>query len=189
MTDYLTLAVACVGVGGTIISPLVSQQSLLRLRKADEESRRHDRVDEREYLKTKEYQMVRESIYVELNSKSRSFRGALRDVWESLNGDRSDDKAIIRMERARDDFVECQARAMIQVPDSVLVKVLAVSEVLINVYEILSRKNINAERLNNAGQALLDPSYVAIHELLNEMRRDLGVSDSDIEYLDETPDL
>ncbi|TQF01738.1 hypothetical protein E6W39_05090 [Kitasatospora acidiphila] len=124
-SDWTTLAVALVGVGGTLCATLLTQrahgaevaeQNRRAERERAEDQRRRDTEREAEQ-RERALQMKRE-IYAALNAAARAYRVAARDAVLALERGESVDSA--RLDGARDEWNDQYAQAQMVIPKLVL---------------------------------------------------------------------
>lgn len=184
MSDVGSIAVAAIGVGGTLVASVFGQAAAVRSRRADMRDRRAELADERAFAESRRRIEEREAVYGGLLKTSRSHRYAMRDVLLVMRDD--PDSAgladVLAAARAaevahRDAYTE----AALTLPPAVLKAASGVEDVFIDARAMIRR--LRADKLDegdsiDAAFDLLDAALDRHHDLRQAMRIDLGVDTS-----------
>lgn len=169
------LAVAVVGVIGTLVSALLTQR-------AAASSRHRELVHvERLRVRRSDNEALRAG-YVALNMAARQYLAALTDQVHALRRAADTDAVRRRLAEARDLHRDVHAEAQMRVPDAILDVASEVNHALNAVYGILKRLDGGTPRPGDsldAAQAGIDELWERLRVLRRDMRVDLGVSRSD----------
>jgi len=176
MTDWTVVVAACVGVGGTLTAPILTQRAALRARRLDAELQRREREEGQIAALQGKSLEDRRNIYVELNTKLRSYRAALQDLYAFYTGERPDRSILGRVTAARKDFGECYGRAQMIIPDAVLPYAHLVNSALERAYVMLTDARGNEQRLTAASELVELELGNDAKSLRTAMRIDLGVT-------------
>jgi hypothetical protein len=181
MSDVGSIAVAAIGVGGTLFASVFGQVVAARGRREDMRDRRADQADERAFAERRRDITERQSVYGDLLKSSRNHRYALRDVLLALRDD-PDSAGLAEVLAAartaetahRDNYTE----AALTMPSAVLKAASDLEDVFIDVRAMTRR--LQAEKLDagdsvDAAFDLLDTALDRHHDLRQAMRVDLGV--------------
>jgi hypothetical protein len=181
MSDVASVAVAAIGVGGTLFASVFGQVVSARGRAADMRDRRADLADERAFAEGRRRVADRQAVYGSLLITSRNHRYALRDVLLVLRDDPESAglAGALAAGRAaeiahRDGYTE----AALTMPPEVLKAASAVEDVFIDARAMTRR--LQAGKLDagdsvDAAFDLLDTALDRHHALRQAMRIDLGV--------------
>lgn len=165
---------AVVGVVGTASGSIITQRATLkseRLR-ADREREAHQN-ELKEAADRARRDQLRE-LYTELNTKARHYRAALTDCVAHLSGERPIESALTSLEAARQAFAECNSRAQMRLPWSILGKATGASVALGDGY-----RAINADMQGLTEASLEEYVRRAVNALRDAMRADLGLDGPD----------
>lgn len=169
------LAVAVVGVVGTLLSALLTQRA------ADRSRRRELEHAERVRARRRQTQELR-SCYVALNTAARQYLAALTDQLHALGRDAESRVVRERLAEARDQYRDVYAQAQMRVPDRVLALAGDLSRELGVVYGMARRLDEGAPRAGDTPDAVrtgIDAQWARLRRMRREMRADLGASRAD----------
>lgn len=185
--DWITLAVAVLGVAGTLSSPLLGQRIAARAKEQEFDLQRRQRVEEREAGRRRAQFEERRSIYARLNTAARQYQQALEACARAMAGDNVSEEACAELAHARQSFRDLYSDAQMILPDKVLNAATSVSASLGEAYGMIKRleagrprirTDLNqAETIEMAREYAHTTVYNQILELRQLMREDLGVSD------------
>jgi hypothetical protein len=117
--DYSAIAIAVVGVFGTLTAPIVSQQLSARARRADFEMQNAVRLDEQQRSDTRERLQIRRSCYVGFMATARNYRiEILNYLYAERQG--GDDISRRDMEDARRAYISSFAEVQVTASPPVL---------------------------------------------------------------------
>ncbi|MEU6510596.1 MULTISPECIES: hypothetical protein [unclassified Streptomyces] len=170
-----SVAVAVVGVVGTLLSALLTQRAADRGHRRELEHA--ERVRERR-AHTRELR----SCYVALNTSARQYLAALTDQMHALG--RGDEARVVRqrLAEARDQYRDVYAEAQMRLPEPVLDLAGDLSHELGVVYGMVRRLDEGAPRAGDAPDAVragIEAQWGRLRRMRREMRADLGVSGAD----------
>ncbi|KAB8163456.1 hypothetical protein FH609_022010 [Streptomyces sp. 3MP-14] len=194
------LAVAVVGVLGTLLSGLLVQRGALRAKRvelehAERERAERERAEERAERERAAEREARRASYVALNQRSRMYSRALVDWRNALhaahqdgrdgaggdgdgaNGDGAGEVNELRRaaERARDELNVAYAEAQLAISDEVLAAAGRLVHLLFRVHRVLADEEPCRE--GETLELLFRRSSERIYEVRQVMRRDLGISE------------
>ena len=185
--DWTTLAVAVLGVAGTLSSPLLGQRIAARAKEQEFNLQRRQRQEEREAGRRQAEFEERRSIYARLNTAARQYQQALGFYVRAMVDDAVTDEARADLADARQGFRDLYSDAQMILPDKVLNAAMSVSASLGEAYGLIKRLEAGKPRIRpDAKQAetiemAREYAYVTVYnqilELRQLMREDLGVSD------------
>jgi hypothetical protein len=179
--DVTTLAVALVGVTGTLVAPMLTQRLALRARQQEIDDQRQQRLEAREAERLAAAQRDLRAAYLALNASIRAFRRTmlyhLRERTEQTRAE---------MEQARQAFDMRHAEGQLITTHAVMEAARAVSIKLNRVYERIrlldasAPDTAGAQRERAALRSELDGDiHEEIRNLRMAMRVELGVSEAD----------
>lgn len=179
--DVMTLAVALVGVTGTLVAPMLAQRLALRARQQEIDDQRQQRQEAREAERLAAAQRDLRAAYLALNASIRAFRRTMRyHLREGTEQTRAE------MEQARQAFDLRHAEGQLITTHAVMEAARAVSAQLNQVYERIrlldasAPDTASAKRERAALQSELDGDiHEEIRILRMAMRVELGVSEAD----------
>ena len=185
--DWTTLAVAVLGVAGTLSSPLLGQRIAARAKEQEFDLQRRQRQEEREVGRRQAEFEERRSIYARLNTAVRRYQQALGAYARAVADDAVADEARVELADARQSFRDLYSDAQMILPGKVLNAAISVSASLGEGYGMIKRletgkprirADVNqAETMEMAREYTYATVYSQILELRQLMREDLGVSD------------
>jgi hypothetical protein len=185
--DWATLAVAVLGVAGTLSSPLLSQRIAARAKEQEFDLQGRQRQEEREAGRQQADFEERRSIYARLNTAARRYQQALRAYVRAVADDAVTDSTRAELTDARESFRDLYSDAQMILPDKVLEAATSVSACLGEAYGLVKRLESGkprttpdggrAETIEMAREYVLVTVYNHVRELRQLMREDLGVSD------------
>ena len=123
-TDFTALAVAAVGVAGTMGAPWLSQ----RAHRADTQAQAEREERAREAARNDRLFEEKRSLYVALNSTARAYRSALRDCVLAVWHEGPTEASYTELEQARTNYREQFARAQMVLPQRPFQVVVRVNE-------------------------------------------------------------
>ena len=185
--DWITLAVAILGVAGTLSSPLLSQRIAARAKEQEFDLQRRQRAEEREAGQRQAQFEERRSLYASLNTAARQYQQALEACARAIANEAISEETKVELADARQSFRDLYSDAQMILPDKVLSTATSVSASLGQAYGMIKRLEAGQSRIRPE----LDPAetiqiardyahstvYNKILELRRLMREDLGVSD------------
>jgi len=185
--DWATLAVAVLGVAGTLSSPLLGQRIAARAKEQEFDFQTRQRQEEREAGRQQTEFEERRSIYAKLNTAARRYQQALRAYVRALADDAVTDWTRTDLADARESFRDLYSDAQMILPDKVLEAATSVSACLGQAYGLVKRLESvkprtgpdvdQTETVEMAREYAYVTAYNQIRELRQLMREDLGVSD------------
>ncbi|MEU2631485.1 hypothetical protein [Kitasatospora sp. NPDC007106] len=176
--DLTALAVAVVGVAGTMTAPWLAQRA--RRSELRSEAERADRTRRQEYEAT-EFERRRER-YAVLNEQARTYRTAMLDVAHALRrGETVPPQEWEALAEARTAFRAEYAQAQMVLPEPTLDIVSEVNRGLSHGYRLLRLAEAASGSRAEAGAAvswLERPLSDGVWLLRRALREDLGVADA-----------
>jgi hypothetical protein len=167
------LAVAIVGMAGTLVAPLVTQWLVMRARQQELRAGRERRAEERQRDGWRE----RRDAYVALNAAFRAFRRAMRN--HALD---ATDQTRAELEQARQAFDLRHAEGQLVTSDPVMDAARSASILLSDAYDRLRRLDGATPGSEEARAALLAELDGHVHDEVRDlrmaMRAELGTSGS-----------
>jgi hypothetical protein len=183
---WATLAVAVLGLAGTLLSPLIGQRIAARAKEQEFDLQRRQRQEEREAGQRQAEFEGRRSIYARLNTAARQYQQALGACARAMPDGAAIGEARAELADARQTFRDLYSDAQMILPDRVLQAAMSVSTSLGEAYGMIKRLEIGEPRIrpgvNQAETAEMAREfthktvYNQILELRRLMREDLGVS-------------
>ncbi|WP_436776987.1 hypothetical protein [Yinghuangia sp. YIM S09857] len=174
-----TLAVAALGVAGTLASGLLTQRAATRARIAELEHDRRLRLAEEERARERALQDQRHACYVALNMADRQFHSTLLLHADALRTGVDAEQTKAAMEAARDVMREQWAEAQLVLPDTLLTQAAEVNGVLWKIYETIHRVERGhgepGESPETATARLMEAKR-CLADLRTALREELGVS-------------
>jgi hypothetical protein len=177
--DYTALAVAVVGVVGTLCAPALGQRSAARLKTVENQAQLQEKRDERDHEDRRAALAEKRQVYVELNAAARQFRSACHD---RLRAARRGMSPLPDAEEARHAFGRVYSRAQMIMSDRTLSVINEANLCLTNGYRLI--KDLDATEISDVVLTWFEgPMVDAVMLLRRALREDLGVAepDSDIE--------
>ncbi len=165
------LAVAIVGMAGTLTAPLLTQWLVMRARQQELRAEHERRAEERQQAAWKEHR----DAYIALNAAFRVFRRAMRN--HALD---ATDQTRAELEQARQAFDLRHAEGQLVTSDPVMDAARSASILLSEAYDRLRKLDGSAPSGGKALAALLADLDGHIHDevrnLRTAMRAELGVT-------------
>jgi hypothetical protein len=183
--DLTTLAVAAVGLAGTLTSPLIGQRIAAQTKRQEFHFETERRRAELEEARRQSALELKRSIYARLNTAARQYRQELEAYVREIRDHSLDDSGQAAIASARKNFRDVYSEAQMVLPDKVLDAAISVSEDLGEAYGISKRLEIGKPRtipgkgpetLEMAGEAVHVTAYDCIARMRQLMREDLGVA-------------
>ncbi len=183
--DLTTLAVAAVGLAGTLTSPLLAQRIASLAKRQDFEFQDRQQRQDREAARQQVALELKRSIYASLNTAARQYQQELEEYIRQLKEGSPDESARSGLAEARKKFRDLYSEAQMIVPDPVLEAAVEVSAALGDAYGIARRqesgrprssRESGPETLEMARQQAHVTVYNRIVVMRRLMRKDLGVS-------------
>ena len=185
--DWATLAVAVLGVAGTLSSPLLSQRIAARAKEQEFDLQRRQRQEERVAGRQQAEFEERRSTYARLNTAARRYQQALTAFVRAMMDGAVTEGTRAELGDARESFRDLYSDAQMVLPDKVLDAAMSLSASLGEAYGLArrlesgkprSRPDVDqAETIEMAREYAHVTVYNQILELRQLMREDLGVSD------------
>jgi type II secretory pathway pseudopilin PulG len=185
--DLTTLAVAVVGLAGTLTSPMLGQQIADRTKRREFDFQSRQQREEREETHRQAAVELKRSTYAALNTAARQYQQQLEAYVRAVQDGAPDDAVLAELMDAREKFRELYSEAQMILPDAILEAAMAVSGALGDAYGIAKRLGIGKPRtLTGKGEetiAMAEHSahvtvYNCILHMRHLMRKDLGISDT-----------
>ncbi len=185
--DLTTLAVAVVGLAGTLTSPVLGQRIADRTKRQEFDFQSRQQREAREEARRQATVELKRSTYAGLNQAARRYQQQLEAYLRVIEDGTPDDKARAELADARAKFRELYSEAQMILPDGVLEAAKAVSACLGDAYGIAKRLEIGKPRMvAGKGAETIDmaqrSAHVTVYDCIIHMRRlmreDLGVSGS-----------
>ena len=176
------IAIAVLGIGGTLASGLLTQRRADRARVRELEWNRQLREEEREYTTRQNQLEARRTCYAALNGGTRDYVTAMTNVLHALKADEMTDELRSDLDRARRDHRLRHAEAQMILPDAVMAAASTANRELGDLYGVLKRLDRGlAARGENVETAEADMSRLwdALWALRHVMRVDLGITAPD----------
>ncbi|MFI2205900.1 hypothetical protein ACH47Z_35035 [Streptomyces sp. NPDC020192] len=171
----VSVAVAVVGVVGTLLSALLTQRAAYRSRRRELEHA--ERVRERRG----EARELR-ACYVALNTAARQYLAALTDQMHALGRDEEARAVRQRLAEARDQYRDAYAQAQMRMPEPVLDLAGDLSRELGALYGMVRRLDEGVPRAGDAPDVArvgIEAQWGRLRRMRREMRAGLGVSGAD----------
>jgi hypothetical protein len=173
------IIIALMGIGGTLASALLTQQSANNNKRQELDRTEQQRREEREYHAQQELRDARRACYVGLNTAARLFLTELTNYLHALSADEALDAVHGQVEEARREHRARHAEAQMIVPDDVLAAASAVNIQLGNLYGMLKRceqGNPTLGEMSKEIEGMRARTWDLLAEMRALMRRDLGVA-------------
>ncbi|MFF0614117.1 hypothetical protein ACFYUD_36170 [Nocardia tengchongensis] len=180
--ELIGLAVAGVGVVGTLGATVAAQWAGFRGKRLDAEIQRDQHAEQRLQSRMEQQHEQKQSAYSAFNTAARNYRMYLHHcVIELERGGQPDRDGL---EAARESYREIYAQAQMVIPDRVLEVSAELDRCLANTYRVIHNTvdRTEAERLDKLHRWLDGPVLEAVWLLRQVLREDLGVTS-------ESPDL
>ena len=178
--DILTLAVAIVGVLGTLASALLTQTLSLRAKRLEIDEQRRQRLEEREEARRRTSFTDRRESCIALNMEARRFRQALKNcLFEGV------DKRGDELEETRQAFTRRYGEAQMVLPDAVLEAAGAANGRLAEGYgKVKAVQQPGSPPIGTSDREKLEDFLnqevgAELRRLRQAMRRDLGAAPRD----------
>ncbi|WP_181724505.1 hypothetical protein [Nocardia gipuzkoensis] len=176
--DLVGLAVAGVGVIGTLGATVAAQWAGVRGKRLDADIQRSQQAEDRAEAVQQQKRDQKQSVYSEFNSAARNYRMRLHHcVMELERGGSAD---VDRLESDRGHYREVYAQAQMIVPDRVLAVASEVDLCLGNTYRAVHHMidHADGDALGRLHQWLDGPGSEAVWLLRQALREDLEVTAS-----------
>ena len=173
-TDFTALAVALVGVAGTMGAPWLTQRA--RHAEARDQAVRDERA--REASSRDQLFEKKRALYATLNTATRGYRSALRDCALELGSPQPSEESFTALDQARAAYREQYSQAEMVLPARPFEVAVIANEHLGYGYKRMMRLVVSTNRLQDADQVLAfvrGPLVVAVELLRLALREDLGV--------------
>ncbi|WP_226966632.1 hypothetical protein [Streptomyces phaeolivaceus] len=188
----MALAVAAVGVIGTLGAALLTQgradrakrlelDALAQQQRQEREHAERVRRDELSAARGSELLDLRRACYIALNTAARQYQTAQVNLWHALkDGTGLEEACLQQLDERRSAHRECWAEAQMIVPTTVLGSASAVSRRLNIGYGTLKKAlagpSVDGPALD-AFEPELRAAWTSLADMRLAMRRDLGVDD------------
>ncbi|GAA0258790.1 hypothetical protein GCM10009527_063610 [Actinomadura nitritigenes] len=173
------IVIALMGIGGTLASALLTQQSANNNKRQELDRSEQQRREEREYHARQEAMDARRACYVGLNTAARLFLTELTNYLHALSAGESLDAVHSQVEDVRREHRARHAEAQMIVPDDVLAAASAVNIQLGNLYGILKRCEQGDPTLGEMSketEGMRARTWDLLAEMRALMREDLGIA-------------
>jgi len=186
--DVTTVAVAVLGVAGTLSSPLLAQRIAARAKQQEFDQQRQQRLEERGEAHQRAALEERRSIYANLNTAARQYTRALRAYLRMISNNAITDDGRTELARARQTYGDVFSDAQMILPDKVMDAATAVNESLGAAYGMVRQLDETEPRPRSGSSALAVETaqefcrvtlYGVIADMRQLMREDLGVASPD----------
>ncbi|MFF3907849.1 hypothetical protein ACFYZJ_18065 [Streptomyces sp. NPDC001848] len=173
------IAVAVLGIGGTLASALLTQRTADRARLRELEHARQLKAEEREYATRQAQLEARRTSYAALNAGTRDYITVMANFWHALKAGEVTDELRSDLDRARRDHRLRHAEAQMMLPDAVMAAASTVNRGFGDLYGLLKRLD---RGLAEEGEGLdvaqedMRRLWDALWELRRVMRADLGIT-------------
>lgn len=189
---WVALAVATVGVVGTLGAALLTQSRADRTKRLELQTTARQQGEEREHAERlrraelsaargREEHDLRRACCVALNTAARQYQTAQVNLWHALRDGSGVDACAHELDERRAAHREAHAEAQLLLPAAVLVSAGAASRQLNKGYGTL-RKLVAAVPVDAGTLDAFDPevrrAWTLLADMRQEMRRDLGVDDA-----------
>ncbi|MGP3977284.1 hypothetical protein ACTWQF_25400 [Streptomyces sp. 8N114] len=178
--SYTALAVAVVGVLGTLLSGLLTQRASDRAKRYELEHADRQRMEDLAAERRQTGMEQRRTSYVALNKAARQYLTALTDHLHVLLRDEEREESRGQLDEARATHRDCYAEAQLVVPDPVLGMAGTVSKALNTTYGMIKRLDNGVPRPEDSLDAVqhrIDDLWGLLRHMRHEMRTSLGVAD------------
>jgi len=182
--DLTTLAVAAVGLAGTLTSPMLGQRIADRTKRQEFDFQSRQQREEREEARRRAAVELKRSTYASLNTAARRYQQALEAYLRAIQEGTPDDEDRSGLMDARAQFRDLYSEAQMILPDAVLEAAKSASAALGDAYGIAKRLEIGklrtvpgggAESIAMAEHSAHVTVYNCITHMRHLMRKDLGV--------------
>jgi hypothetical protein len=177
-TDYTALAVAVVGVVGSVSSPILTQLVSLRTKKTEALLLRQDKAAETEAEEKRTAYAEKLKLYADLNATARQFRTAALDLVHGVRLSRDVTALREELDEARHRYRDLYARAQMVLPETPMDVASEVNRCLSTGYRTIVEIETSADPAGLATRALdyfEGPLANAVGLLRTALRADLGV--------------
>lgn len=183
--DLTTLAVAAVGLAGTLMSPMLGQRIADRTKRQDFDFQSRQQREEREEARRQAAMELRRSAYASLNTAARRYQQQLEAYLRAIEQGPPDNEDRAELMDARAKFRELYSEAQMVLPDLVLEAAMSVSAALGDLYGSARRLEAGkprtvpdggTETIAMAKHSAHVTVYNCIIHMRHLMREDLGVS-------------
>jgi hypothetical protein len=189
---WVALAVATVGVVGTLGAALLTQSRADRTKRLELQALARQQGEEREHAervrraelaaaRRRERHELRRACCVALNTAARQYQTAQVNLWHALRDGPEVEDCAQRLDERRAAHREAYAEAQLILPTPVLVSAGAASRQLNSGYGTL-RRFLAAVPVDAGTLDAFDPevrkAWTLLADMRQEMRRDLGVDDT-----------
>jgi type II secretory pathway pseudopilin PulG len=185
--EWITLAVAVLGVAGTLSSPLLSQRIAAQVKEQEFDLQKRQRQEERDVSQRQKEFEERRSIYARLNTAARRYQQALEAYARAMADDTVTEEERAELAHTRQSFRDLYSDAQMILPDKVLNSAISVSASLGGAYGMIKRLETGKPRISpernqiESIEMAYEYSHVTVYnqilELRQLMRANLGVSD------------
>lgn len=183
--DLTTLAVAAVGLAGTLTSPMLGQRIADRTKRQEFDFQIRQQREDREEARRQAAIELKRSTYANLNTAARQYQQQLEAYIRVIEESVPDDEAAAGLMDAREKFRDLYSEDQMILPDAVLEAAKSVSAALGDAYGIAKRLEIGKPRALPGGGKETIPiaehsAHVTVYDCIihmrHLMRKDLGVS-------------
>jgi hypothetical protein len=183
--DVTTLAVAAIGLAGTLTSPLLAQRIASLNKRQEFEFQDRQQREARETTRQQAALELNRSIYANLNTAARQYQQELDEYIRLLNENSTNADTQAGLAEARRKFRDLYSDAQMIVPDPVLEAAVEVSAALGEAYGMARRLELGKPRTSKeSGTETLElareQAHVTVYNRIVSMRRlmreDLEVS-------------
>ncbi len=173
------IAVAVLGIGGTLTSALLTQRGANRARLRELEHAKQLRDEEREYTARQAQLEARRACYATLNAGCRDYITAMTNFLHALRAHEVTDELRSELDRARRDHRLRHGEAQMMLPDPVMAAASTVNRGLGDLYGLLKRldKSVagHGESVDTARESMRG-LWDALWRMRHVMRVDLGIT-------------
>ncbi|MTE15226.1 hypothetical protein [Nocardia aurantiaca] len=176
--DLVGLAVAGVGVVGTLGASVAAQWAVLRGKRLDAEIHREQHAEQRDEAVRQQERERKQAVYSEFNSAARNYRMQLHHCVMAL--ERGGPAEVDQLENDRRVYREVYAQAQMILPDDVLVVASEIDLSLGNSYRavLCLVEYADPDAVARLHRWLDGPVSEAVWLLRQVLREDLGVTTS-----------
>ncbi|MFD8543140.1 hypothetical protein [Streptomyces sp. NPDC059649] len=173
------MAVAVLGIGGTLASALLTQRSAHRTRVRELEHAKQLSDEEREYATRRAQLEARRTCYASLNAGARDYTTVMTNFCHALEADKVTDALREDLDQARRAHRSRHAEAQMMLPDTVLAAASEVNRNLGDLYGLLKRLDTGSpapgESVETA-RADMERLWDFLWRMRHVMRIDLGIT-------------
>ncbi|KND46361.1 MULTISPECIES: hypothetical protein [Streptomyces] len=188
---WVALAVASVGVVGTLGAALLTQSRADRTKRLELHALARQQCEERAHAERvrraelsaargRELLDLRRACYIALNTAARQYQTAQVNLWHALQEGAGVDACLQELEERRSAHRESYAEAQMVVPAAVLAAAGTVSRRLNSGYGVL-KKALAGPSVDGTALDAFEPelrsAWTLLADMRHTMRRDLGVDD------------